>query len=195
MNLPIYKMLIADNIEDEEEVSFISLVKFPAIKKSFLAFNEQREIKFSVKDEEQQIVTGALMIADMPIYRRDKDEEYYVVFTAEEIKKIAQRFFKKGYQAKVNLEHSIPVEGVYMYESYIIDREKGVMPPKGFEDVSDGSWFGTFKVENDEIWSMVKEGTFKGFSVEGLFKYQKIKETIEEVTMSKIINILTQIEQ
>ncbi len=195
MNLPIYKMLIADNIEDEEEVSFISLVKFPAIKKSFLAFNEQREIKFSVKDEEQQIVTGALMIADMPIYRRDKDEEYYVVFTAEEIKKIAQRFFKKGYQAKVNLEHSIPVEGVYMYESYIIDREKGVMPPKGFEDVSDGSWFGTFKVENDEIWSMVKEGTFKGFSVEGLFKYQKIKETVEEVTMSKIINILTQIEQ
>ena len=197
MNLPIYKMLIADNIEDDEEVSFISLVEFPAIKKNFLAFNEQREIKFSVKDEEQQIVTGALMIADMPIYRRDKDEEYYVVFTAEEIKKIAQRFFKKGYQAKVNLEHSIPVDGVYMYESYIIDREKGVVPPKGFEDVSDGSWFGTFKIENDEIWTMVKEGTFKGFSVEGLFKFKKTEETIEETKdekmMGQIIKILEQV--
>ena len=152
--------------------------------------------RFAIQDEEQKIVTGPLMIADLPIYRRDEDAEYYVVFSAEEIMKIVQRFFKKGYQGKVNLEHSKPVEGVYMYESYIIDREKGVMPPKGFEDVADGSWFGTFKVDNEKIWEMVKEGTFKGFSVEGMFRYEKTNETIteEEIMMSKIINILSQIE-
>jgi hypothetical protein len=306
-NLPLYKMLIAEDIDGEEEVDYVALVEYPAIQKNFLAFKEninnfesytdypddvknnaknvleyvekngwgscgtavgkQRandlasgnaisldvikrmysylsrhevdltssksytdgcgklmydswggksalswsrnklkelgeegdfssQLQFAIQDEEQKIVTGPLMIADLPIYRKDKDEEYYVLFSAEEIKKIVQRFFKKGYQKKVNLEHMQPVDGVYMYESYIIDREKGVMPPKGFEDVSDGSWFGTFKIENDKIWDMVKEGTYKGFSIEGLFKYEKTQHRIteEEVVMQKVINILSQIE-
>jgi len=152
--------------------------------------------RFNTLDEEQRIVTGPLMIADLPIYRRDENGEYYVVFSKDEIKKIVQRFFKKGYQKKVNIEHDEPTSGVYMYESYIIDRDFGVMPPKGFEDVADGSWFGTFKIDNDKIWKMVKDGTFKGFSVEGLFKYEIAEEMItqEEIMMNKIINILSQIE-
>ena len=153
--------------------------------------------QFNIQNPEQRIVTGALMIADLPIYRRDADEEYYVTFSAAEIKKIVQRFFKKGYQSKVNVEHSTPVDGVFMFESYIIDREKGIMPPKGFEEVSDGSWFGSFKVENEKIWEEVKAGTFKGFSVEGLFRYEKTNKVIteEEQIMSQIFKILSQIEQ
>lgn len=154
-------------------------------------------LSFAVQDEEQKIVSGPLMIADLPIYRKDQDGEYYVMFSKEEIKKIVQRFFKKGYQAKVNIEHGKPAEGVFMYESYIIDRDRGVNPPKGFIDVSDGSWFGSFKIENDDLWSKVKDGTFKGFSVEGLFKYEKAGEvmTKEEETMAQIFKILEQIEQ
>ena len=153
--------------------------------------------QFNIQNPEQRIVTGALMIADLPIYRRDADEEYYVTFSAAEIKKIVQRFFKKGYQSRVNVEHSTPVDGVFMFESYIIDREKGIMPPNGFEEVSDGSWFGSFKVENDKIWEEVKAGTFKGFSVEGLFRYEKTNKVIteEEQIMSQIFKILSQIEQ
>lgn len=152
--------------------------------------------KFNIQNPEQRIVTGALMIADLPIYRRDGDEEYYVTFSAAEIKKIVQRFFKKGYQSRVNVEHSTPVDGVFMFESYIIDREKGIMPPNGFEEVSDGSWFGSFKVENEKIWEEVKAGTFKGFSVEGLFRYQKTNKVIteEEQIMAQIFKILSQIE-
>ena len=153
--------------------------------------------QFNIQNPEQRIVTGALMIADLPIYRRDADEEYYVTFSAAEIKKIVQRFFKKGYQSRVNVEHSTPVDGVFMFESYIIDREKGIMPPNGFEEVSDGSWFGSFKVENEKIWEEVKAGTFKGFSVEGLFRYKKTNKVIteEEKIMSQIFKILSQIEQ
>lgn len=308
VKLPLYKMLIADDIDGEEEVDYVALVEYPAIQRNFLAFNEDTEgfesyadypdgvkgnakrvleyaekngwgscgtpvgkqranqlangeaisvetikrmysylsrhevdlqtsksygdgcgklmydawggkaalgwsrnklrqlgllkeeqsadLKFAIQDEEQRIVTGPLMIADLPIYRRDEDGEYYVMFSAEEIKKIVQRFFKKGYQAKVNIEHNKPVEDVFMFESYIVDRDKGVMPPKGFEDIPDGSWFGSYKVDNDVIWDEVKAGTFKGFSIEGMFKYQKTQQTIteEEVMMSKIINILEQIE-
>jgi hypothetical protein len=152
--------------------------------------------KFSIENQDQRIVTGPLMVADLPIYRRDQDEEYYVSFSAAEIKKIVQRFFKKGYQSKVNVEHSTPVDGVFMFESYIIDREKGIMPPKGFEDISNGSWFGSFKVDNEKIWNEVKAGTFKGFSVEGLFRYEKTNKVItqEEEIMSQIFKILSQIE-
>jgi len=153
--------------------------------------------QFSIENPEQKIVTGPLMIADLPIYRRENDEEYYVTFSAAEIKKIVQRFFKKGYQSKVNVEHSTPVDGVFMFESYIIDREKGIMPPKGYEEISNGSWFGSFKVENEKIWEEVKAGTFKGFSVEGLFRYEKTNRVIteEEQIMSQIFKILSQIEQ
>jgi hypothetical protein len=157
---------------------------------------QSSDMKFSIQDSEQRIVTGPLMVADLPIYRRDEDEEYYVSFSAAEIKKIVQRFFKKGYQSKVNIEHSTPVDGVFMFESYIIDREKGIMPPKGFEDISNGSWFGSFKVDNEKIWNEVKAGTFKGFSVEGLFRYEKTNKVItqEEEIMSQIFKILSQIE-
>ena len=155
------------------------------------------KLSFAVQDEDQKIVSGPLMIADLPIYRRDEEGEYYVMFSKDQIKKIVQRFFKKGYQAKVNIEHGKPAEGVYMFESYIIDRERGVNPPKGFEDVANGSWFGSFKVENEGLWQKVKDGTFKGFSVEGLFKYEKTGEvmTKEEEIMSQIFKILGQIEQ
>jgi len=137
------------------------------------------------------------MIADMPIYRKDGNEEYYVVFSADEIRKIVQRFFKKGYQAKVNIEHSTPVKDVYMFESYIIDRTKGVEPPDGFEDIPDGSWWGSFKVENDKVWQECKNGTFKGFSIEGMFKYERTDKVVtpEEEIMSQIFKILEQIEQ
>ena len=154
-------------------------------------------LSFAVQDEDQRIVSGPLMIADLPIYRRDEDGEYYVMFTGEQIKKIVQRFFKKGYQAKVNIEHGKKADGVYMFESYIIDRERGVNPPTGFEDVADGSWFGSFKVENDKLWGEVKAGTFKGFSVEGLFRYEKAGMIVqkEEQIMAQIFKILSQVEQ
>jgi hypothetical protein len=201
--LPLYKMFIADDIEGEEEVDFVALVESPAIQRNFLAFAEHSEdevtnkLTFAVQDEEQRIVSGPLMIADLPIYRRDEDGEYYVMFTGEQIKKIVQRFFKKGYQAKVNIEHGKKADGVYMFESYIIDRDRGVNPPTGFEDVANGSWFGSFKVENDKLWGEVKAGTFKGFSVEGLFRYEKAGMIVqkEEQIMAQIFKILSQVEQ
>jgi hypothetical protein len=201
--LPLYKMFIADDIDGEEEVDFVALVESPAIQRNFLAFAEHSEdevtnkLTFAVQDEEQRIVSGPLMIADLPIYRRDEEGEYYVMFTGEQIKKIVQRFFKKGYQAKVNIEHGKKAEGVYMFESYIIDRDRGVNPPTGFEDVANGSWFGSFKVENDKLWGEVKAGTFKGFSVEGLFRYEKAGMIVqkEEQIMAQIFKILSQVEQ
>jgi hypothetical protein len=64
-----------------------------------------------------------------------------------------------------------------MFESYLIDRERGVNPPKGYEDAKDGSWFGSFKVENDKVWE--ERDQFTGFSVEGVFGMMPARRTLE----------------
>jgi len=190
MELPIYELMINEDIQDDAEVSFIALVDRPAIQKNWNAFKEN--IKFQIISEDKRIISGPVMLADSPIYRNDSiNGEYYVVFSKDTIFQIAQKFFKKGYQANVNLMHDSEqqVSGVTMFESFISDKDRGILPMRGFEDAPDGSWFGSFKVDDDNVWQMIKEGKFKGFSVEGIFEYQKSK-TKEAQLLDSIKDIL-----
>jgi hypothetical protein len=137
------------------------------------SIGQKFKMAFAIQDEEKRIVTGAAMIADLPIYRRDDVRgEYYVVFDKESIFKIAKKWARSNKYDAVNTHHKTPIaDGVSLFESYIIDRERGVMPPKGFEEVADGSWFVSYLIDNEDVWSKVKSGEFKGFSVEGVFDF------------------------
>ena len=197
-NLPIYNLEILSDVDSDMEVDYVALVDRPAIDKNFLAFNENNvQMSFAIQDEDEQIITGALMLADKPIYRNDENGEYYVVFTKDTIKQIAQKFFAKGYQSNVNLMHDsgTKLEGLTMFESWITDSKRGIMAMKGFEDVPDGSWFGSFKVNNPDVWKMIKDGKVKGFSVEGLFSYKKadIQQSQVQDLWSQIQQILSQV--
>jgi len=131
-------------------------------------------VKFEITNEEQHIISGPLMLADTPIYRDNKKfGEHYVTFSPETIKDIAIKFSKKGYQKNVNLMHdsNMQVDGLVMFESFIVDKARGILPMAGYEDAKDGSWFGSFYVENEQVWKLIKEGKVKGFSVEGYFDY------------------------
>jgi hypothetical protein len=176
MKLPVYKLDI-NEFDEETGIDFVSLVENAAIQKDFLAFSET-PIKFAIQDEDKRIVTGAAMIADLPIYRRDDVRgEYYVVFDKESIFKIAKKWARSNQYNSVNAHHKTPImNGVSLFESYIIDRERGVMPPNGFEEVADGSWFVSYLIDNDDVWAKVKSGEFKGFSVEGVFDFPEDKE-------------------
>lgn len=195
MDLPIYLLDINEDEQAQTEVNFIALVDRPAIQLNWQSFKEA-PAKFAI-DQEKQIISGPLMVADMPIYRKDDEfGEYYAVFNATTIEKIAIKYYQKGFQSNVNLMHDgdMIVEGATMFESWIVNRELGKMPMKGYEDVSDGSWFGSFKVTNDKVWGMVKDGLIKGFSVEGLFQYKpKKQEMSEEQILAKIQDLLSQI--
>jgi hypothetical protein len=57
-----------------------------------------------------------------------------------------------------------------------LDSKRGTVPPKGFKVEADGSWFISMRVENDKIWEQVKNGTFKGFSIEGHFRERKFNK-------------------
>ena len=73
----------------------------------------------------------------------------------------------------VNLEHSKDVKGVHLIQSFIKNTETGINPI-GFEDCDNGSWFVAYKIDNEDIWKEVLNGTFKGFSIEGEFELHKI---------------------
>jgi hypothetical protein len=190
MELPIYKLVI--NPEDETGVEFVSLVTKPAIERDFQYFNEQKNIyRFEIQDEEKRIISGAAMIADLPIYRFDDIRgEYYVVFDKQTIFEIAKKWAKQDRYDSVNIHHDLPSAGLSLFESYIIDRERGIMPPKGYEEVADGSWFVSYLVNDDSIWDRVKSGEFRGFSVEGLFDFELTQEQkVSDALFSRIKEI------
>ena len=149
---------------------------------------------FQIVNEEQRIVSGPLMVADQLIYRNNKLGEHYVKFSAETIKDIAIKFSKKKYQMNVNLMHDpkMKVEGVTMFESFIVDKKRGIQPMEQFKDVADGSWFGSFYVENEDVWQAVKKGELRGFSVEGLFQYDEPMDKDEQMLkeISALLNEL-----
>jgi len=163
--------------------------------------------EFKIEDEEKRIVSGYFMKADLPIIRlNDDNEKYYVVFRKDTIEKIVNKFFKNGLNSNVNLMHdnNLQAKGVYVIESLIIDSKRGIKAPKGFENAPDGSWWGSMRVENDEIWAMVKDGSFKGFSVEGMFgqaktvKYpvtliNKIREVVKKYKQKKKDNFVSMV--
>jgi hypothetical protein len=194
MNLPIYALEISTDLNDQSEVDFVALVDNPAIQKNFLAFKEQKEFKFEIQSEDKQIISGPLMLADTPIYRNDNNGEYYVTFSPQTIEKIVQKFFQKGFQNNVNLMHDSnqQVQGITMFESFICDPSRGIKPMKGFEDAPNGSWFGSFKIDNPQVWADVKAGKFSGFSVEGLFNYKKQMDTNQKM-WQQICEILQQV--
>lgn len=154
-----------------------------------------QQFSFAILNEEKRIISGALMLADELIYRNnDKFGEHYVKFSADTIKSIAIKWAKKNYNNHVNLMHNPEqkVKGVTMFESWLVDSSRGVMPMKGFESVADGSWFGSFYVENEKVWQSIKKGDYKGFSVEGLFDYVE-PITAEENALKKIEELLNSI--
>jgi hypothetical protein len=195
MNLPIYLLEINEDLTDGSEVDFVALVDKPAIERNFLRFKEDR-INFEIQDEERRIISGPIMLADTPIYRNDNGQEYFVSFPKDTIYKIIKKMFQKNYTGNVNLMHDPKkiVEGVTMFECWISDESRGVKPMKGFEDAPDGSAFASYFVDNDDVWSKVKSGEFKGFSVEGLFNYKRGEQVMnyEEKLWSDIATILNE---
>lgn len=189
--LPVYEMVIDPNAASDVEVNFIAFVDKPAIERNFLTFAAEKS--YFALNEEQRIVSGPAMVAESLIYRRDQQGEYNVFFSADTIKQIALKFFKKDYQKNLNLFHdpNLPLDGVTIFESFVSDKSRGIQPMKGFEDLPDGSWFISAKIENDQLWAKIKSGEVKGFSVEGIFSYitkQKHGATFEELAELQISN-------
>lgn len=174
------------SFDDDTGVSKVSLVETPATNINFLKFSEQKKQLNFTYDSSQHILTGVVMLADTPIYRWDREiGDYYIIFTKDVIAKMILKYSKNNFWNNVNLEHQNDVDGVYMLESYQVNKDRGI-EPKEFTDIPDGSWIMSYKVENEELWNKIMLGEFKGFSLEGLF------EVDAQVTLDELIDELLQ---
>ena len=182
MKYPIYDAVINNS---EDGTFCVSLVDNPATEVGFVVFDEDKPIvKFSVDDEKERIVSGIIMLADTPIYRRTADNfEYYIKFSKDTLKLMAEKMIFDGVGSSVNIQHenNSYVDGVNLLEIFIIDRAKGINPTY-FENVPDGSLVGSYKIHNDEVWEMIMKGEVLSFSLEGIFtmveeKFENIEET------------------
>ena len=178
MNIPIYIASIKNN---EDGITCISLVDSPAVETDFQAFNNQKILeKLSIVDEDEHIILGPVMIADMLIYRNSPQlGEYYIKYEAETIKQMAQKMFEDKTYNNISLDHNgKEINGVNLIELFIKDTEKGI-DPVGFDEVTNGSLFAKYKVEDSNLWKQIKNGQFRGFSLEGWFSIDKEQKKIK----------------
>ena len=187
-------MKIIELILDEEEfdtgVDAISIVENPAIESDFVALKNQ-EIKLAEVDKEKKILMGALLIPNKPIYRNGSEGEYYIYFSKDTIVKASQMFLQNGKQSNSTLEHAEVLNGLTLVESWIVeDKAKDKTALYGL-DVPVGTWMGSVKVNNDDVWNeYVKTNKVRGFSIEGFFadKMEAPKEAIEEQMAAQLLN-------
>ena len=178
------------NEDDNTGLDAISLVSTPAVEIDFLCFEKDDSIEISFSaNEDKHIISGIALRADFPIYRRNGDYEYYVVFTKEIIRKIVNKYAKNGLFNSVNLQHNDHnfTNKAIMIESYIIDKERGICPTE-FSDIEDGSWYVSFHIEDEMLWKEIKDGNIlKGFSVQGLFNLieDSVANTEEKLSQQK----------
>lgn len=172
-NLPLYEAIIAN---EECGVYKVSLVTDPATEVDFIAFDENKPIvKFAVDNKVEHMVSGVIMLASTPIYRRTPDNyEYYITYSPDTLKQMAEKMIFDGVGSNVNIQHQdgTDVDGVNLVELYVIDREKGIAP-EYFKDVPNGSLIGTYKVHNPDVWSMIENGDVLSFSLEGVFQVEE----------------------
>jgi hypothetical protein len=155
--------------------------------------------QYFATDEEQRTVIGPAMIAGQKIFRKDaKGNPYWVVFYADTIKMIAEKYMRNKYTDNNDLMHDgKAVNDVYVVESWIKETEEDKSTAYGYESVPIGSWFIRMKVAKtptgDKVWEKIKNKTLNGFSVSGYFE-EVASFCREEMFLQKVVQILKNIE-
>ena len=194
-------MEIIELILDENQDNFveaISVVEYPAIEEDFVALKSQ-SFKFEKQDTDKKILIGPILIPNKPIYRKNGDQEYYIYFSRETVRKASQLYLKQGMQQNATLEHEMSINGLTLVESWLVE-DKGNDKSNMFGmDLPLGTWVGSIKVDNDQIWNdYVKTGKVKGFSIEGYFadkvNPKTTKNDMDIDLLSEITDILNDVE-
>ena len=186
-------------LQDEEDGIFAnSLVAAGAIERDFVYFSN--EVLFAEVSDEKRLVAGPMLIPNKKILRLTEDgERYYVYFSEETIENVARKFMKNGFGREVTLEHGDKTSGVYLTELWLVEQPlKDKSNLYGFT-LPKGTLFAVYKVENEQVWQKVKDGTFNGYSIEGLFEHRKsdlklsLEKAVDELTEEEAEIFLGQI--
>jgi len=187
--------LVLDEDQEMAGIEAISIVESPAIEADFVALKAD-EIKLAEVNKDKKILMGALLIPNKPIFRNSDDQDdYYIYFSKDTVEKASQLYLKNGNQNNTTLEHQHSLSGLTLVESWLVEDEKYDKSRKYGMNVPVGSWMGSVKVNNDEVWNeYVKTGKVKGFSIEGYFA-DKMDRPKDSVGLSKDEKLINQIKE
>ena len=164
--------LVIDEDNEAIAIDAISLVTSPAIETDFVYFNkEENNLTLAKIDEEKRMLVSPALIPYKQIYRynANTDSHYYVYFTAETVRRSAEAFMQHHNTNNATVQHEYKVTGVSVVESWIVeDSKKDKSNLYGYE-LKEGTWFVTMRIDNEEVWQQIKDGTLKGLSIEGYF--------------------------
>lgn len=172
----------------------VSLVKNPAVETTLMKFSSEEKMYFS--NEEKRVVYAPAMIPNKMIFRNDiQGEPANVFYTAETIEKLQQNYFRNKGNFSTNLDHADNnIEGVFPFESWIVqNKEIDKSKDMGF-DVPNGTWMMGHKIDNDSVWNdYIKTGKIDGLSIEASLLHKE--QLINKVNMSKLDAVIEAIKQ
>lgn len=177
----VYELFIEEDNEFSG-VEAISIVEEPAIEEDFVALKAHK-VEMAEVDKEKRILMGPALIPNKKIYRRSGEEEYYIFFSEDTVRKASELFLSRGNQNNSTLEHKYNLMGMSVVESWIVEDQEKDKSSLYNLSMPKGTWMVSVKVNNDEVWrEFVKTGKVKGFSIEGYFSDNAVrpKEAIEE---------------
>jgi len=184
----IVELVIADDSQ-ELAIDAISLVTSPAIESEFVFFGkEKNNLTFAKVDEEKRMLISPALIPEKTIFRHDPQtsSDYFVFFSKATVRKASELYLKHNNHHKATYQHQDRISGILTVESWIIEDSKLDKSTLYGFSLPVGTWMVKLKIDNDEIWSKIKDGELKGLSIEGYFtnkfeQMQKKEFTDEEV--------------
>ena len=191
----IVELIIQDE-NQELAIDAISLVTSPAIEQDFVFFGkEKNNLTFAKVDEEKRMLVSPALIPNKNIFRHDPntDSDYYVYFSKATVRKASELYLKHNNHHKATYQHQDRVSGILTVESWIIEDSKLDKSTLYGFSLPVGTWMVKLKIDNDEIWSKIKDGELKGLSIEGYFtdKMESMSET--QPTNEEILKALNEI--
>lgn len=173
---------------DHEGVFKISLVKDPAIETTLLHFNAEKTQVFHFTQDEKRIVYAPAMIPNKLIFRGDVNgEKAQVFYTSDTIDQLQKNYFKNGHNSTTNINHKADIEGVYPFESWIVQDPQNDKSNAMGLTVPQGTWMMGYKIDNDSIWNEVKSGNLDGLSIEARLGFKEVNDNnnYNKQTMNK----------
>jgi len=193
----IVELIIADN--EELAIDAISLVTSPAIESEFVFFGkEKNNLTFAKVDEEKRMLISPALIPEKTIFRHDPQtsSDYFVFFSKATVRKASELYLKHNNHHKATYQHQDRISGILTVESWIIEDSKLDKSTLYGFSLPVGTWMVKLKIDNDEIWSKIKDGELKGLSIEGYFtnkfeQMNKKKEFTDEEVKTALKELLS----
>ena len=169
---------------ENEGIYALSVVKNPAMQSNWITLSENKTLKLATVDKERRILMGVALIPNKPIYRKDTNGEYNIIFSSNTVEQAAHDFVKRGNTNNSTLEHEIDLgsDAVSVVESWIIADDVNDKTRKYGLNEPVGSWAVMMKVHDNATWEKAKNGDILGFSIDAMFN---LNEITKKVNMSE----------